>query len=266
MRPGGSLAAALLASAVASSAAHATPAPPAAAAAAPARIPCRAAAPPPFGTAPCPGVRPGALVVTGNSSCTLNFLFKGSDGNRYIGTAGHCTLEADGETVWPEARGPSAADSEGTRFGTFAYAVLKGPKDFALIRLDRGVEAEAGMCYFGGPTGINNDRSPDPVTLHHYGNGLLIGSVPAVNQPVLPARSMVAHDTMDPDEVFAVGTAIFGDSGSAVISEDGRAMGVLVAIAPLEAGDVITRLRPQVKRAEKQLGIRLRLQLAELEA
>src|SRR5688500_18129194 len=46
----------------------------------------------PFGVGTCPGVRPGGVVVSDTGQCTLNFLFEGSDGNRYIGTAGHCIL------------------------------------------------------------------------------------------------------------------------------------------------------------------------------
>src|SRR5262245_45885553 len=51
-------------------------------------IPVPAAAP--VGTGTCPGVRPGGIVVSDVGQCTLNFLFQGSDGARYIGTAGHC--------------------------------------------------------------------------------------------------------------------------------------------------------------------------------
>src|SRR6266566_5910847 len=49
-------------------------------------IPVPAAAP--LGTGTCPGVRPGAIVLTDVGQCTLNFLFLGSDGASYIGTAG----------------------------------------------------------------------------------------------------------------------------------------------------------------------------------
>src|SRR5437867_10393823 len=53
-------------------------------------IPVPASAP--FGTGTCPGVRPGAIVRSDVGQCTLHFLFVGSDGSRYIGTAGHCIL------------------------------------------------------------------------------------------------------------------------------------------------------------------------------
>src|SRR5947207_14333215 len=114
-------------------------------------IPVPAAAP--FGTGTCPGVRPGAIVLTDVGQCTLNFLFQGSDGSRYIGTAGHCILGTSpfggdvGEMAWAPGTGPVARDSEGNPIGEFAYAILQDPKDFSLIRLDPLVEASAAMCH-----------------------------------------------------------------------------------------------------------------------
>ena len=112
-------------------------------------IPVPAAAP--LGTGTCPGVRPGAIVLTDVGQCTLNFLFQGSDGSRYIGTAGHCILGTSpiggdvGEMAWAPGTGPVARDAAGNPIGEFAYAILQDPKDFSLIRLDPLVEASAAM-------------------------------------------------------------------------------------------------------------------------
>ena len=226
----------------------------------------------PVGTTRCPGVRPGAFVQTDKGSCSLNFLFHAADGRRYIGTAGHCILgesalggEDAGEQRWAAGDGPEARDSEGNRIGEFAYAVLQDPRDFALIRLDPGVPASAQMCHFGGPTGTNADLASRPTLLHHYGNGLLLGDV-------LPARTALALGTSDPDHVLATGAALPGDSGGAVTSSDGRALGVLVAVGVafgetegggLDAGPVIvTRIAPQEARAEQVLGTALTPQTA----
>lgn len=230
----------------------------------------------PVGTGSCPGVRPGAVVRSDTGQCTFNFLFDASDGRRYIGTAGHCILQQDdaggdvGERTWPAGTGPAARTAAGNRIGEFAYAILDDPKDFALIRLDPGVSADAGMCHFGGPTGVNDDR-PDatsPVALNYFGEGVGVGSV-------VPARSAVALGMPDPDHVYAQGAAVPGDSGSAVISGDGRAVGVLVTVgvhtdgagAPEpEAGTVgITRLTPQLRRGERVLGVVLVLREAPLQ-
>jgi len=79
----------------------------------------------------------------------------------------------------------------------------------------------------------------------------------------------------DPDHVFAQGVAVPGDSGSGVISSDGRAVGVLVTVGVhtaslgfggLDAGTIgMTRLTPQVERAQAVLGVNLELQLAPVQ-
>ena len=236
-------------------------------------IPVPAAAP--VGTGTCPGVRPGAIVSSDVGQCTFNFLFTGSDGNRYMGTAGHCILGESpiggdvGEESWAPGEGPVAMDSTGARIGEFSYAILQDPRDFALVRLDPGVAANPAMCHFGGPTSTN-DSNPGPVPptlLNHFGNGLGIGSV-------LPARTSFALGMPDPDHVFADGVALPGDSGSGVISSDGGAVGVLVTVGVhsgstgtggVDAGLVgITRISPQVNRAEQVLGTDLTLQTAPL--
>jgi hypothetical protein len=237
-------------------------------------IPVPAAAPVGVGT--CPGVRPGGIVVSDAGQCTLNFLFLGSDGSRYIGTAGHCILGTSpfggdvGEMAWAPGSGPVARDGNGIRIGEFAYAILQDPKDFSLIRLDPQVQASAGMCHFGGPTATNDDRPGlfQPVVLNWFGNGVGVGAV-------LPARSALAAGMPSPDHVFAQGVATPGDSGSGVISSDGRAVGVLVTVGVHAAslgtsgGDAglvgITRLTPQVERAQQVLAVNLVLQEAPLQ-
>lgn len=210
----------------------------------------------------CTGVRPGAVVLSDTGQCTFNYLFLGSDGHRYMGTAGHCILGAgSGEETWAPGTGPEARDGAGNRVGEFAYAVLGGVRDFALVRLDNGVNANPQMCYFGGPTGINDDLTTGPVLLQHYGQGVLFGQT-------VPGRTAVALSMDDPDQVFANGLALFGDSGGAVNSADGRAVGTLVTVGLHLAGAPnigligVTRVSPQLAQAEDNLGISLQLSTA----
>jgi hypothetical protein len=227
----------------------------------------------PVGVTPCPGVRPGAIVNSDTGQCSFNFVFAGSDGRTYIGTAGHCILGESpvggdvGETSWALGAGPEARDAGAARIGEFAYAVLQDPKDFAVIRVDPGVGVSPQMCHFGGPTGTNADLPTGPVVLHHYGNGIGVGMV-------LPARSALVLGMPDPDHVFAQGAVVPGDSGSGIISADGRALGVVVTVGVhsgsigtggVDAGVVgITRLPPQLARAAQVLGVGLTLVPAPL--
>jgi hypothetical protein len=69
--------------------------------------------------------------------------------------------------------------------------------------------------------------------------------------------------------VYAYGAVYLIDSGSPVISDDGRAVGVMVALRTQGVEDgqgalVITRLAPQIAEAEDVLGIELRLLRAPL--
>ena len=234
--------------------------------------------PAPVGAGSCPGIRPGGRVLSTIGDCTLNFLFRGTDGARYIGTAGHCvdggdeyTFDKHGnarfERVWARGAGPLAMDPTGRRFGEFAYVVKHDPKDFALIRLDPDVPASPEMCHFGAPHGFYSTNTARALSLHYYGNGQGVSDI-------TPARSAVALGTPDPDHLYAAGLAAPGDSGAGVMTTDGLAVGVLVTTGyqvrdvgdrpasanGLDAGTMgITRLGPQVARASAKLGVALDL-------
>jgi hypothetical protein len=248
----------------------------------------------PVGTDGCPGVRPGSRLTSPSGVCTANFLFRAPDGTRYIGTAGHCIPRDDAKTeagigdaheqFWPVGRGPAARDADGQRIGEFAFGTLKShgtgvgityTKNFALVRLDPGVEASPEMCYFGGPRGLFTTDTTDTLVLHYYGSGDGI-------REILPARSGVAQGTPEPDHIYATGLAFAGDGGSPVVTADGLALGVLVTSSPhgvgfstedggpppvyLESqqGTIgITRLAPQLARAAATLGVPLELVTAD---
>lgn len=266
----------------------------------PGRVPCRLIPPgagmdpAPVGTDQCWGVRPGGRVLSAIGDCTLNFLFRASDGARYIGTAGHCadlgeenTFENSDrggngriERIWAWGKGPMAKDIGGQRIGEFVYAIVYPPKDFALIRLDPHVAASPEMCHFGAPRGLysTTDAGQAALFLRYYGNAEGVGEV-------APARTAVAFGTPNRDHVSAVGLAVPGDSGAGVMTADGFAVGVLVTTgvsglaferdrnhvpAPKDLPEAsekgvdigtmgITRLGPQLERASAKLGVSLYL-------
>lgn len=212
--------------------------------------------PTPIGIINCGYIRPGSTVETNRGFCTLNFVFTGGDGHRYMGTAGHCFLgNAAQDTVY--ADGP-VAEVGGRRIGQAAYAVLWGRRDFALIRLDAGAPVGPAMKHFGGPTGIYTGHAVEPLILHHYGRtsatGILTGG-----------RTGVAITTLNPETVNMFGTGVWGDSGSGVITDEGLAVGVLVTLGAGGTGtNGISRLDNQLPYAAQALGTTLQLEAAAL--
>lgn len=230
--------------------------------------------------ATAPLLRPGngINVPDGGGLCTLGLLWRGSDGARYMSTAGHCARKVEGEFVFPRGRGIEVQRAEGPsplvlaqqRVGEFAYYSLKpasgaeGVQDFALIRLDKQVLVSPQVCHFGGPTGVNDDRphAGPPIELRFYGQANAISAI-------TPARTLYALGMPDPKRVAANGPATIGDSGSAVMSRDGRAVGTIVngglqGVPDSPGTTGIQRFGPDIERAMRALRVRLSLVTAPL--
>lgn len=205
-----------------------------------------------------------AITVEGGGGCTLGFLFAGSDGGSYMSTAGHCVgPDAAPRRTWAKGAGPVVSTEQG-RIGRVVFAEdTKDPEvrddyDFALVRLDAGVQGSPAIRSFGPPTGVNHEQAADPVVLRVHGHGLVVS---LVSQD----RELLAPNTKNKDHVYAHGPVLFGDSGAPVIDEQGRAVGtVLGAGARLGSGDtlndatpnIIGRLGPVTRHASDALRIR----------
>ena len=240
----------------------------------------------PFASTPCPGVRPGAVVNMGeppletlSGGCTLGFVFDGSDGNRYITTAGHCAGIGSEERTWVPGEGIPAFDNQWNRFGELIYAVqdiafeeFAPEMDMALIRIDDGIAVDPQMCHFGGPTGLNSGLSKGaPTLLHYFGNTVAGGYLGYQSADLwgLSARTGLAQDLRDDHRVYLTGHASKGDSGAPILGNDGRAVGILNAPGEARADGYAgavsgTRLAHQIAAAESALGIELELVTAPL--
>lgn len=218
--------------------------------------------------------RPGDLITVegADGSCTLGFLFRGSDGAQYMSTAGHCVFgTAQGQPrTWKPGTGPAVTTSQG-RIGRIVFAEdrpspeTEDDYDFALIRLDRGVVGSAEIRVLGVPTGINGDRGSSPTRMRTYGHSAF--------SLLSPARDVVAPNTRHRDHVYAHGALFLGDSGAPVLDVDGRAVGTVlggglgnvgVGLGSVDmphdgAFNVIGRLGPVVQHAATALRVRLAL-------
>jgi hypothetical protein len=122
--------------------------------------------------------------------------------------------------------------------------------DFALVDVHGELEDDlrAGLYQFGGPTGI---QAADEVAsfdrVASFGNSSL-----RPGPDVLDRHHGLVQDRVGPYTVRANfdNPGIPGDSGSPVLTEDGRALGVLVTLGP--TGNGVALLEPMLAFAERE--------------
>lgn len=217
---------------------------------------------------------PGDLIKIGGSggTCTLGFMFTGSDRAAYMSTAGHCVPGTDDgpPRTWKPGAGPAVTTS-GRQIGRVVFGENReSPEtgddyDFALIRLDKGVKGSPDIRVLGTPTGVNSDQGQTPITLRTYGHSAFSAAS--------PVRDVIAPNTRHKDHVFAHGPLFQGDSGAPVVDTEGRAVGTVIGGGVGRVGvgigsvnlphdgafNIIGRLGPVVQHASTALRIRLSL-------
>lgn len=165
--------------------------------------------------AACDGLSPGdELRMEGGGRCTLGWLFADPTG-LYFSTAGHCLGEGT------RVSNPALGIEWGT--GAFSFDEDAPGKDFALIRVDpeHYDKLNPRLCDWGGPTGIYRDN-PSGGDVYHSGYGDVLGQ-----NPVTRARPGYNLYWDGGIAFYWTGLGVTGDSGSAVVHEDGRAIGIL---------------------------------------
>lgn len=171
----------------------------------------------------CPGVQTAGVGAAGcivaPYGCTANFVFT-DGGSYYVGTAGHCSNSV-GETVTMQVDTSTLAD-----VGTVAKRTNQPPgdgipgDDFTLVRLDPAVVAAWGVNpaipAIGGPQGVYSGCGPE--TVRHYGHGY--GVAVAQGKP----EGGIATSWFE-NSYGWTGFGAPGDSGSPVVTTDGKAAG-----------------------------------------
>jgi hypothetical protein len=216
-------------------------------------------------TEPCDGVRPGGVVEIAGAgfSCTLNFIFRGSDGATYAGTAGFCAV-TNIEEAWLDGSGPLAYNGAGQRIGRVTYAAnIANPditrlRNFALIKLDPGVAYSPQLCHYGGPLWINSEVVPptQPVLLQTYERPFTpltdtVRGITFVSAGMPNAYGFMAEWPDQP-----------GVDGAPVITPSGGAIGWIAQALPDDVANPtlnglggILRVRPSVARATALTGV-----------
>jgi hypothetical protein len=171
----------------------------------------------------CPGYQDSGVAAAGcivaPYGCTANFIF--TDGaSYYVGTAGHCSNQV-GETVTMQVDTTTLADV-GTVVKRTPHAAGDGipGSDFTLIKLDPAVVAKWGVDpaipVVGGPNGVYDGCGPE--TVRHYGHGYAVA--------VAQGKPSAGLATNWFDNAYGwTGFGLPGDSGSPVVTTDGRAAG-----------------------------------------
>lgn len=203
-------------------------------------------------------IHPGVVTETEGGQCTSNFVF--SDGsNVYLGQAAHCSstsgsTSTDGCESESQPLGTEVDVDGASKPGTLVYnswltmqdndeadSDTCAYNDLALVELDDADVADVNpsVPFWGGPTGLRSKETAAGDELVSYGNSSLRLGI----DPLKPKQGFSLGSTGGgwSHNAYTVTPGIPGDSGSAFLDKDGRALGVLstLALAPLPASNGI---------------------------
>jgi hypothetical protein len=160
-------------------------------------------------------IQPGAEVTSSAGQCTLNFVFRGTTGKLYIGTAGHCVTRAN-ERMYA---------ATGEAFGTAVFSVDHGNDDFTLIDIDASKLSlvNPAVRSFGGPKGYTTSSTValgDELEIYGYGAGF------GLTEPTRPRYGVLID--ADANSYRAETMAVPGDSGGPFLqARTGKALGIV---------------------------------------
>ena len=229
-------------------------------------------------------IHPGVQMYTEGAQCTANFVYTDGAGNTYVGYAAHCA----GTGAATDTNGCDAASlplgtkvdfveggslvTSGTKVGsgTLAYSSWltmqqKGEtdenacayNDLALVKVDAADVAKVNpsVPFWGGPVGINTTGTAAGDTVYSYGNSSLRGGVEELSPKQGTSLGTEGEGWSHP--VYTVTPGVPGDSGSAFLDAEGKALGTLstLAIAPLAGSNGVGDLSHELAYAQANGGI-----------
>ncbi len=191
-------------------------------------------------------IRPGVLVTAAGSQCTSNFIYSDTVGNYYIGAAAHCFSPDANGGVDPceatnEALGIEVEIENAAFMGSLAYSswqtmqdagipagsdICNG-NDFALVKLDsRDISnLHPSARVFGGPTALFIGDASVGDDVYTYGQSPF-----SLGFESAQSKQGTIEGQSDDGWVYSVTLSYPGapgDSGSAVLHQTGKALGVL---------------------------------------
>ncbi|MBA3742385.1 serine protease [Sporichthya sp.] len=221
-------------------------------------------------------VHPGVLLVTDGKGCTANFVFTDAAGHFYLGQAAHCASRGEPDNfdgcTDPVLPLGTEVGVRGTEVaGTLAYSSwgamqsigerdenICRANDFALVRLpDSAVGTlNPSVPFFGGPTALSPGTAGTGDLAFSYGNSPLRYGV----EELSPKSGAILERT-DEDWAFLVyflTPVIPGDSGSGVLDEQGRALGVAssLIVLPHPGSNGVVSLAKALAYAQQHSGIK----------
>ncbi len=196
-------------------------------------------------------IHPGVQTVTAGGQCTANFVFYDSSNNVYVGQAAHCA-STSGATVTngcqATSRGLNTAVTVGgaSRVGRIVYSswlAMQAPganptasecayNDFALVKLDPldYGRVNPSIPFWGGPSAVLTTGTGSFSDVYSYGNSSLRLGLTTLSPKQGVTTTSDTGNAWGRD-VYTVTPGIPGDSGSAFLDAQGRAMGVLATLS-----------------------------------
>ena len=231
-------------------------------------------------------ITPGVQMYTAGAQCTANFVFTDATGGVYVGYAAHCAgtgeaTDTNGCNVDSLPLGTpvtfnegGSLVSEGTQVGagTLAYsswdtmskvgetdANTCAYNDLALVKVDAAdvSKVNPSIPFWGGPTGIDTDGTTAGDRVYTYGNSSLRAGIEVLSPHTGISLGDDAADGGWSHPLYTVTPGVPGDSGSAFVSADGKAIGTLstLGLAPLPLSNNIGDLGKELAFAQQHSGI-----------
>jgi hypothetical protein len=231
-------------------------------------------------------IHPGTMMYTEGAQCTANFVYTDAASNVYVGYAAHCaglgeatdtngcnaeSLPLGTKVTFNEG---GSLVSEGTQVGsgTLVYSSWLTEKqlgttdantcaynDLALVKVAAADldQVNPSIPFWGGPTGIDTDGTATGDRVYTYGNSSLRAGLAPLSPHTGISLGDDAADGGWSHPLYTVTPGIPGDSGSAFVSADGKAVGTLstLGLAPLPASNNIGDLAKELAFAQQHSGL-----------